>query len=590
MNILGISLTHDGTISIIKNGEHFFSIAEERLNRRKAYIGFPFEALRYVINCNIIKASDINLVAISSSVFLKKWAYTFAFQLTEKKKYYDLQNEKKPIDFFIDDVEYLKVKSDQECKNYVEAKIKNLLVDVGIYCDIKYVDHHLSHAASAYYSSGFSDALSITMDGEGDLLSATINICQNGKIERLSETSRDHSAGYLYSEVTKRCGYKISRHEGKITGLAAFGNYKKHQKCFDKLTSVVDGKLKYNNITKRTFINRVKNKILNVFGKEYLTGHEELINRCAKISNEDLSASIQNHLEKRIVEIVKYWKEKTGLKNIVLSGGIFANVKFNQFISEISSIDNIYIFPSMGDGGNAYGAASYIYFKGNKFIPLKHKIKNVYLGPSFNNNYVLKMLEKNRRKVQYYKSRNVARETAKLLANGKIIGWFQGRMEYGPRALGNRSVIASPTDRNINKWLNDRMLRTEFMPFAPSCLYEKAEEVFELSGDFLKFPAEFMTITFKMFDKWIKRAPAVSHIDNTARPQLVKKESNFRYYTLLNEYYKITGLPLFINTSFNVHEEPIVCKPEEGLQSLLKSVIDVFVCEDYICRLKKVEN
>ncbi len=586
MTILGISLTHDGTVSIIKNGSHYFSIAEERLNRRKAYIGFPFEGLRYIIDSNIINPSEIDIVAISSCVFLKNWAFTFAFQLTENKMYYDLQNEKKPSDFFIDDNEYLNIKTDKQCKEYVDRKIKKLLESVGIHCKIEYVDHHLCHAASAYYSSGFSEALSLTMDGEGDLLSATVNTCRNGKIEKISETSYKHSAGYLYSEVTRKCGYKISRHEGKITGLAAYGNYKKHEKCFDTLTSVVDGKLQYNNRVNRGFINRIKNKLLNLIGRNFYMGHQEIINRCGNLSKKDLSASIQNHLEKRIVEIVRFWKDKTGINKIVLSGGIFANVKFNQFISEIEGVEGTYIFPCMGDGGNAFGAAIYTYFKENRFNPEKNKIKNVYLGPSFDNEYVLKMLN-DTDKIEFYKSNNVPQETAKLISEGKIIGWFQGRMEYGPRALGNRSVLASPVDRDINKWLNERMKRTEFMPFAPSCLYEKANELFELSEEFLKFPAEFMTITFRMKQEWVTRAPAVAHVDDTARPQLVREESNPKYYKLLQEYYKITGLPLIINTSFNVHEEPIVCKPEEGIQSLLNSVIDVFVCEDYICKLKK---
>ena len=586
MTVLGISLTHDGTVSIVKDGKHIFSIAEERLNRKKAYIGFPFQGLRYIIKSNIINPNDIDVVAISSSVFIKEWAYTFAFQLTENKTYYDIQNEKKPLDFFIDDIEYLKVKTDHDCKVYVDKKIRQILNDVGINSRIEYVDHHLSHAASAYYTSGFNEALSITMDGEGDLLSATVNICKNGEIDKISQTSREHSAGYLYSEVTRKCGFKISRHEGKITGLAAYGDYHKNEKCFDNLTSVKDGKLEYKKRRNRTLLNKLINRILNLFGKAYLTGHEELISRCGNLSNKDLSASIQHHLEKRIVEIIEYWKDYTGLNNIVLAGGVFANVKFNQFISEIDGVRGIFIFPNMGDGGNAYGAAAYIYYKNNKFNHLKNRISNVYLGPSFGNDYVKSVLYKHNDNIEYYKSNNVTRDTAKLISEGKIIGWFQGKMEYGPRALGNRSILASPTDRNINDWLNKRMKRTEFMPFAPSCIYEKAEELFKIDFEFLKFPAEFMTITFDMNDDWVKKAPAIAHIDNTARPQLVTNNANPKYYELLKEYYNITGLPLLINTSFNIHEEPIVCFPEDGLQSLLKSVIDVYVCEDYICKLK----
>jgi carbamoyltransferase len=422
------------------------------------------------------------------------------------------------------------------------------------------------------------------MDGEGDLLSATVNICNNGSIKRISETTNKNSAGYLYSEVTRACGFKISRHEGKITGLAAHGDYKKYEDCFEKLVEVKDGKLFYINTVEYNIKNKIQNKLLQIVGSQKYMGAAELIRRCGKLSNEDLAASIQRLLEKKIVEIISYWVNKTGIQDVVLAGGIFANVKFNQYISEIPNIDNLFIFPDMGDGGNAYGAAAYLYFKENELNITK--TRNVYFGPEFTNEYIENMLIKNNEKVEYVLSKNICKDTAKLLSENKIIGWFQGRMEYGPRALGNRSIIASPVDATINKWLNDRMKRTEFMPFAPSCLYEYADELFDIPKEMMKYPAQFMTITFNMRKEWSDKAPAVSHVDQTARPQLVTKEANPKYYSLLTEYNKLTGLPLFINTSFNVHEEPIVCIPEEGLQSLLTGVIDYFCVGDYICKLK----
>ncbi len=585
MIVLGISMTHDGTLSIVRDGEHIFSLAEERLNRTKAYVGFPFQALRYVIEKKIIKADEVDRVAISSSVFLKRWAFMYAFELTENKKYYDVQNEKKPNDFYIDDKDYLNIKSEEDCRKYVDIKIKKLLLDVGIKAEVEYINHHLAHASSAYYASGFKKALSITMDGEGDLLSATVNICDNGKIERISETNQENSPGNLYSEVTRACGFKVSRHEGKITGLAAHGNYKKHEDCFDKIVEVKDGKLAYVNPGQKNIVKRVQHKLSQLIGsqKKYL-GAAELIRRCGQLSDKDLAASIQRLLEKNIVLIVEYWINKTGIRDVVLAGGCFANVKFNQCISEIPSVDNLFIFPDMGDGGNAYGAAAYSYFKENNLKVMK--TQNVYLGPQFANEYILRMLIQNKDKVEFELSNNICKDTANLISENKIIGWFQGRMEYGPRALGNRSIIASPVDETINKWLNDRMKRTEFMPFAPSCLYDYADMIFDIPKEEMKYPAQFMTITFNMKKEWSDKAPAVSHVDQTARPQLVSKDGNPKYHQLLSEYNKVTGLPLFINTSFNVHEEPIVCTPEEGLHSLLTGVIDYFCVGDYICKLK----
>lgn len=587
MTIIGIMSSHDGTLSVVKDGKNIFSIGEERLNRTKAYIGFPFQALRYIIESKIVEPSEIDAIALDGMAgFFKYMAWTYGFEFTKDKLYYDISNEKKPDNFYISDERYKNIKDEKTCEEFVVTRVKELCSELGIDAPIHFFKHHSNHATSAYFTSGFSEALAITMDGQGDDESATVSICKDGKIEKLSSTSIDNSAGYLYSAVTKKCGFRAGRHEGKITGLAAYGNYKKYESCFDNLTEVKDGTLQYINAKNRTFFNKAMRKIMNYVGSEYLMGAQELISRCGELSKEDLSASIQHLLEKRIVEIVSYWINKTGIKNVVLSGGVFANVKFNQYISEIPELEALYIYPDMGDGGNAFGAAANLYYQTNKYIPEVTKTKNVYYGPEFSNDYIKNMLDKVSDKVEFYFSDNTPLDTAKLLANNKIVGWFQGRMEYGPRALGNRSIIASPVDATINQWLNERMKRNEFMPFAPSCLYEYADELFEIPKESLKFPAQFMTITFKMRKEWADKAPAVSHVDQTARPQLVTKEANPKYHQLLTEYNKITGLPLFINTSFNVHEEPIVCKPEEGLKSLLTGVIDYFVCGDYICKLK----
>ncbi|MFZ2412561.1 MAG: carbamoyltransferase C-terminal domain-containing protein [Candidatus Methanoperedens sp.] len=584
MLILGISTSHDGTLSIVKDGINIFSIGEERLNRIKSYIGFPFESLRFVLKNGLIKPGEIDLAVVSTSKYHKEVAEAIAFLLTEDKKYYDVQNDKKPDDYYINDSEWKKIKTDAESCKYAEKKIKILLAENGINAPVIFLDHHLSHAASAYYSSGKKMALAFTMDGEGDFLSATVNICRNGKIELISETDHYNSAGYLYSAVTKKCGFKVSRHEGKITGLAAYGDPTKAEKCFDKQLKIVDGRLEFVKLTIPSLKHRAFRKFAGFFGFDYVYGYDELIERCGNLSNEDLAASVQHLLEKRICEIVTYWIEKTGIRDVVLAGGVFANVKFNQKISELECVDSVYIYPDMGDGGAAYGAAIYKYHEKNNYDPEKMGIKTIYYGPEYSDQGIEIALKKHP-KINYKKSSDVCKETAMLVADNKIVGWFQGRMEYGPRALGNRSILANPTDRDINKWLNDRLKRTEFMPFAPSCLYEYADDVFDIPKESMKFPALFMTITFNMKDEWVKKAPAVAHIDKTARPQLVTKESNPKYHKLLQEYYEITGLPLFINTSFNVHEEPIVCKPEDAIKSLLTGVIDYLVIGDYICKL-----
>ena len=587
MGILGINFSHDGTLSFVDDGRHVFSIAEERINRTKAYLGFPFAALRYVLDHGILDPKKVSEVAVSINHFPVEIAETLSFLLTEDKKYYDIQNDNRPANYYISDTEWKKIKTEKQCKEYVIEKISALLIKNKIKAPIVFHNHHLCHAASAYYSSGYNDAqvLAITMDGEGDGLSATVNQCENGRISVLSETDRSNSAGYLYSAVTKQCGFKVSRHEGKITGLAAYGNPNKTYSFFSKNIKVENGQLKIEGMKNLTLSRRIKNKLLRSIGLNVLTGHRELISRCSKTSNEDLSAGIQNLLEDRIVEIVSYWSQRTGIRNIVLAGGVFANVKFNQRIGELDCVKKLYIFPDMGDGGLAYGAAMLSLSSEHKFVPTKSKLETVYLGPEFSDDKIKNYL-RNRPDLDVALSKNIAKETATLIANKSIVGWFQGRMEYGPRSLGNRSILASPVDASINKWLNDRMNRTEFMPFAPSCLYDAADDLFEIPNENLKHAAEFMTITFKMKKFWLDRVPAIVHIDETARPQLVKEEKNPLFHRLLTEYKKQTGLPLMINTSFNAHEEPIVCHPGEAIKSLEAGMIDVLAIGNFIVKRK----
>lgn len=586
MTILGISHTHDGTLTVLRDGKNVFSIGEERLNRTKCYIGFPFQALRYVIAQGIVTPEEIDIVAISTGVFKKEWARTYAFELTEDKKYYDIQNDKAPADFYLNDDEWKTIQSDEDCRKYTEKKIRGILDKNKIKAKILFLDHHLCHAASAYYAGGEKEALAITLDGEGDLSSGTVSICRDGKIDTILKMPVSSSIGYLYSEVTRACGFKMSRHEGKITGLAAYGDYKKTEAYFDREVRIKEGSIVFESSTtscKPNLIYRIRAKLGFIpYSVNFWQG---IIRDAGPLSKEDLSAGVQHTLEKKVAELVSFWVKKTGIRKIVTAGGVFANVKLNQRIAELPEVDSFFVYPDMGDGGNAFGAAALAYYASHTFKPEDARVTNVYLGPDFTESEIEKEVKRNS-SLSLRKSSNLCQEVAQLIADKKIVGWFQGRMEYGPRALGNRSILAHTADASINKWLNQRMKRTEFMPFAPSCLYESASELFHIHKQSSLFPAEFMTITFDMKDEWSKRAPAISHVDQTARPQLVRKDVNPLYHKLISEYHKITGLPLIINTSFNVHEEPIVCKPAEAIKSLVNGVVDVLVLGDYIVTKK----
>ena len=588
MLIIGISISHDGTLTVLKDGKRIFSLAEERVSRKKAYIGFPFKALKYAIENNIFNPEKVDAIAVATNQFLHRHHWIHMFSLTEDKLYYDFINDKMPSGFRLP--KYKIPKSDKDAQNLVLEKLSEIFSNYKIDAPIHFVEHHECHAASAYYASGFDECLAITMDGEGDGLSATVSKCKNGVIERISSTPVSGSAGYLYSEVTKMCGFRANRHEGKITGLAAFGNFQEVEYQFDKISRVIDGKLTYREEKKPNMQQLVIRRVSKLLGRKaskFLKinrSHRarELLNEFSHLSREDLSASIQNHLEERLRQIVEYWVHETGIGDIVFAGGVFANVKFNQKISELDVVKRIFVYPDMGDGGNAYGAAEIISRRVAPATFRTEALKHVYFGPSYTKQDVRELLSKYSGQLNMLEVEYPERIAASYLAEQKIVGWFQGAMEYGPRALGNRSILASATDASVNEWLNQRMRRSEFMPFAPSCLYECADEVFYIPHEDYKYPAQFMTITFKMKDEWILKAPAVAHIDGTARPQLVLKETNPRYHGLLQEYKRLTGIPLVVNTSFNVHEEPIVCHPREGLSALLDGVIDVFICENFI--------
>ena len=584
MTIIGISFSHDGTLSVLRDGKHVFALAEERLNRTKSYLGFPFLGLRYVLKHRIIDPKEVDLVAVSANVFKKEWARTFAFLLTEDKKYYDIQNSKAPKDFFLHDDEWQKIHSDEACKSYVEKKLRALLDSNGISAPIAFYDHHQCHTASAYYAGGYDEALAVTLDGEGDLKSGSISVCKEGRVETLHTVPDRSSLGWLYSEVTRFCGFKISRHEGKITGLAAFGDYTRGWQKLQHELVVKDGSILY---TRDNPIHRFADRVRMKLGLIPYASNmwRTIVNDLMPISHEDVAAVVQHALEERGSEFIKYWVDKTNIGHVVGAGGVFANVKFNQKVAELPGVESFFAYPDMGDGGNAYGAAALAYFATNTFDAPANKLQNVYLGPEFSDAEIEQALAKEPT-LRYERVSDPSLAAAQLVADKKIVGWFQGRMEYGPRALGNRSILADPSDASINKWLNTRMKRTEFMPFAPSCLYEAADEVFEIEKETMKFPAEFMTITFSVRREWREKIAAVTHVDGTARPQLVRQEVNPKYYALLTEYKKLTGLPLLINTSFNVHEEPIVCKPEEAIKSLVNGVVDALVIGDFVSTKK----
>ncbi|HAX61298.1 MAG TPA: hypothetical protein DCX95_01885, partial [Elusimicrobia bacterium] len=488
-------------------------------------------------------------------------------------------------------------------------KVKSLLKKLELHKKpFYYVNHHLTHAAGAFYASNYEEATVLTTDGFGDGLCATIYLGKNNKLKRLKKVFSLNSPGLFYTAVTSLLGFKPLQHEGKITGLAAYGKESEpyhlikkiisfdSQKCnfpidiryfrSSGLSVTIKDTVSYLLIFITNFMNgnflQSFTKINDIVSRKKTRWHSEKLSELLKnFSREDISWAFQKRLEEIMVAFAEYAVGVTGINRVAVSGGTFANVKVNQKIGESQNIKEIYVFPHMGDGGTAGGAALYIY---HMLTNCKNKVKaldNAYLGPIYSDSDILGTLNKYSDKIKWEKINNTPQRLATLIAEKKIVGRYSGRMEYGPRALGNRSILVHPSDKTINDWLNKRLKRTEFMPFAPVTLKEEEKNSYLIKKG-CEEPAYYMTITFLCTDFMQKNCAAAVHVDGTARPQLIDEQKNKTYYTILKEFYKITGIPSFINTSFNMHEEPIVCTPEDALRSFLQGAVDILSIEDYL--------
>ncbi len=363
-----------------------------------------------------------------------------------------------------------------------------------------------------------------------------------------------HSLGTFYEAVTSGLGFRPSRHEGKIVGLAAYGD---PAVLKDVLLARFDQQ-------PGTFRILESN---NVYFTRLLAGQFPKI---------DVAAAYQYVLEQVACRYVGHYLRTTGLRNLVLSGGVVANVKLNQRLKELPDVDSIFIHPNMGDGGCGTGGAL-LAFAGNPV--LREPLPNVFLGPSYSDTQITEALTRSQLAFDRYAP--IEPRIAQLIAAGKVVARFDGRMEYGPRALGNRSILYHAKEPAVNQWLNQRLGRTEFMPFAPATLFERRHDCYR-NVDGADYAAQFMTITFDCTDEMRRVSPAAVHVDGTARPQLVTETSNPGFHRIISEYHKLTGIPSVINTSFNMHEEPIVCTPDDAVRAFLQGNLDYLAIGNFL--------
>jgi len=575
MKILGITDGQTSGAVILDCGRVLAAINEERIVRLKQARGFPRSSIRAVLEMSNLKPEEIDGVAIAGldqhfQNEVTEWDGWFEerAKLKEPKNYFFRLASS--FGFFVPYIPplrtlYYKIRAPIYANR--REKIRHIIKDeFGIEAPIKFYHHHKCHAASAYYPSGFQDALVVTMDGGGDTHSSHIYTGIKGKLELVKEVSSYDSLGNYYAYITAICGYKSKRHEGKITGLAAYGK----PEYLTTLSKFIDFDADQTRNKGKVLFNKALAKLRASFPPDF--------------KKQDLASSIQLLSEDICRKYIGYWHEKTGLKNIVMAGGIFANVKINQRIHEIPTVERLLIHPGMSDEGLAVGAAYCMAADDDRdfdYSKFNTPLTDVYFGYEYSNDEIKEAIDRSSFEAKYHE--NIEAEVAALLKEGFVVARFNGRLEYGPRALGNRSILYQPTDPTVNDWLNEDLKRTEFMPFAPATLMEHAgDNYLNLKG--AEDPARFMTITFDCTDSMRKTCPGVVHIDGTARPQLVVKEQNPSFYRIIEEYMKLTGIPSIINTSFNIHEEPIVCTPSDAIRAFEIGHLDYLAIGNFLIR------
>lgn len=582
MYILGIHNGHDASVALIRDGEIIYYVQEERLNGIKHFgAALPLRALDLCFETLNISQNDLGLIVVPGLHQIKDIKLLFHAEKSEK---IDISSDetKIPDTFRAMAVNAAGYFSYFNITDQMDFPVYRPTYPIKNKTRLLQINHHLSHAASTYYTSGFDECLVVTADGSGDGLSVTAWVGKAGELKPVIKIGRNGSLGFFYNIVTEALGWQISEGEGKTMGLAPYGNTNKTKDVLDFITPIYrDGRL-------------VKPQFFGIFKSWKTDGtfhwhipRSEIVKKLIdKYGRENIAAEAQRVLEEQMLNFVVPWIKKFNIKKLAAAGGVFLNVKMNQRIWETNLLDDFFIYPDAGDAGLTLGAALFTRYhvlknerssSTNKYIP--ERIKNTYWGRAYSDDEIEKMLSL--RKVKYIKyadKSKLVKDTAKFLASGKIVAWFQGKMEAGPRALGNRSILMDPRKSENKDIINSRVkFREGFRPFCPSMTPEAAKK-------YLVNPtsAEFMIISFDVPNEVAKDIPAVVHVDGTARPQIVTKASNPLYYSLINEFGKLTGVPVLLNTSFNIKGQPIIENPVTAIKCFYDTGLDYLVIGNFI--------
>ena len=592
--ILGISaFFHDSAATLIINGEIFAAAQEERFTRKKNDPSFPSNAIKYVLEEGKLNLEEVNYVVFYEKPFLK-FERLLETYVANAPQGFQSFNTAIPI--------WIKEKLFQ--KSIILSELKKINKSFNSK-KLLFSEHHESHAASAFYPSPFNEAVILTIDGVGEWATTTVSIGKKNNIEVVKEINYPHSLGLLYSAFTYYLGFKVNSGEYKVMGLAPYGIPKYKNKILENILDLKeDGSFYldqsyFNYSTGLTMINK---KFSNLFG-------QPIRNEDSKISqfHMDIASSIQAVIDEAVICIVKNIYQDYKIDNLCLAGGVALNCVTNSKILKLNKFKELWIQPAAGDAGGSLGAALLVWHKhlGKKRnINKNDMMKGAFLGPRYSNTNIKKELEKCGANFDYFDENEILKKTAKYLADGKAIGWFKGKMEFGPRSLGARSIIADPRVKNMQKLLNLKIkFRESFRPFAPSILKEDLSKWFELKNespymlivsDVHKNIRNEISINEKslsglsLLNISRSKIPAVTHVDFSARVQTVSKETNPYFYSLISEFKKITGCPVLLNTSFNIRGEPIICSPEDAFKCFMTTNLDFLVIENFI--LKKSDQ
>lgn len=550
MKILGITapISENTSACIVVDGELIAFAEEERfVGIKHAPKMIPYNAIEFCLQKAYLSIDEIDIIAVGFENVFCGWIKNILTNLKERNISRGIKENGAFLEYFVNSF---------RLRSYFEKLQDNSKSSNNISKKFIFIPHHEAHAASTAYCSGFDESIVISLDGVGENNAGLLGFYRDNKVVKLKTIGINQSLGWFYGIVTKICGFKMHSHEGKLMGLAAYG--KPDMFLLKNIAELTENGY----LLQRNWVKKIEKKF------KIRKPNEEITQKY-----KDLADTAQYFLEQAFINLTTDLHKKTGLNNVCLAGGVALNCDGNAKIIGLDFVDNIFIQPAANDAGTSLGAALEVYRKntGKMIKPLLHP----YYGPEYSNEDIESLLIES--KIEY-KRLNSIKEIAEKIYQGKIIGWFNGRIEFGPRALGGRSILANPKLPYMKDKINKEVKHREsWRPFSPSILEDHADDYLE---NFYSSP--FMLLTFQVKKEKKDDLIAAIHVDNSARVQSVSKETNPRYYELINEFYKLSGVPAVLNTSFNDKDKPICLTPRDALQTFYSTGIDVLVLEDFV--------